>query len=115
MKRFLYWLQKKERIEKKKCGQCCLTCRYYSECRLDGELDGAERMLAEEMLCGSREEHIALFGDAGDFTNSSDDSDLDCDMEIAGLDADELELINEDERRETLEDAGLDPDDYDFD
>lgn len=23
-----------------------------------GELDGAERMFAEEMLCGSREEHI---------------------------------------------------------
>ena len=37
MKRFLYWLQEK-RIEKKKCGQCCLTCRYYSECRLDGEI-----------------------------------------------------------------------------
>lgn len=31
---------------------------------------------------------------------------------IAGLDADELELMDEDERRETLEDAGLDPDDY---
>ena len=81
----------------------------------DGELDGAERMFAEEMLCGSREEHIALFGDAGDFTNSSEDDDLDCDMEIAGLDADELELMDEDERREALEDAGLDPDDYDFD
>ena len=55
----------------------------------DGELDGAERMFAEEMLCGSREEHIALFGDAGDFKDSSEDSDFDCDMEIAGLDADE--------------------------
>lgn len=31
---------------------------------------------------------------------------------IAGLDADELELMDEDERRETLEDAGLDLDDY---
>lgn len=79
----------------------------------DGELDGAERMFAEEMLCDSREEHIALFGDAGGFTDSSEDDDFD--MKIAGLDADELELMDEDERRETLEDAGLDPDDYDFD
>lgn len=81
----------------------------------DGELDGAERMFAEDMLCASREEHIALFGDAGGFTDSSEDDDLICDMEIAGLDADELELMDEDERREALEDAGLDPDDYDFD
>ena len=42
----------------------------------DGELDGAERMFAEEMLCGSREEHIALFGDAGEFEDYGDD-DLD--------------------------------------
>ena len=37
------------------------------------------------------------------------------DLELAGLDADELEYMDEDERREALEDAGLDPDDYDFD
>ena len=47
------------------------------------------------------------------------DSDLDdiqqLDLELAGLDADELEYMDEDERREALEDAGLDPDDYDFD
>ena len=33
----------------------------------------------------------------------------------AGLDVDELDLMDADERREALEDAGLDPDDYDFD
>lgn len=33
----------------------------------------------------------------------------------AGLDKDDLELMDADERREALEDAGLDPDDYDFD
>ena len=32
---------------------------------------------------------------------------------MAGLDIDELEYMDEDERREALEDAGLDPDDYD--
>ncbi len=51
----------------------------------DGEVDAVEEYFGEKMLCGSREEHIALFGDAGDF---GDDSQ---------------------------EDAGLDPDDYDFD
>lgn len=81
----------------------------------DEEIDGAERMFAEEMLCDSREEHIALFGDAGGFTDSSEDDDFDFDMKIAGLDADELELMDEDERRKALEDAGLDLDDYDFD
>jgi len=35
-------------------------------------------------------------------------------LEAAGLDRDELEDMDEDERREALEDAGLDPDDYDF-
>ena len=32
----------------------------------------------------------------------------------AGLDYDELEFMDPDERREVLEDAGLDPDDFDF-
>ena len=31
----------------------------------DGEIDGAEMMFAEEMLCGSKEEHVALLGDYG--------------------------------------------------
>ena len=35
-------------------------------------------------------------------------------FEMSGLDADELEFMDPDERREALEDAGLDPDDYDF-
>ena len=33
----------------------------------DGEIDSSEMMFAGEMLCTSREEHEALFGDAGDF------------------------------------------------
>lgn len=35
-------------------------------------------------------------------------------LETNGLDADDLEFMDEDERREAIEDAGLDPDDYDF-
>ena len=67
----------------------------------DGELDPMERamdfMAFEEMT--SEDESI--------------DDDID-DIELAGLDYDELSMMDEDERREALEDAGLDPDDYDF-
>lgn len=80
----------------------------------DGEIDGAEMMFAEEMLCTTREEHEALFGDAGDFDDSTED-DFETDVMVAGLDVDELELMDPDDRAEALEEAGLDPDDYDFD
>ena len=79
----------------------------------DGEVDAAEEFMGMEMLCSSREEHEALFGDAGDFDDDSSE-DFDDELEMAGLDRDELEFMDEDERREALEDAGLDPDDYDF-
>ena len=79
----------------------------------DGEVDAAESFFAAEMLCGSKEEHEALFGDAGDF-EADDADDLDDELEMAGLDRFDLELMDEDERREVLEDAGLDTDDYDF-
>lgn len=79
----------------------------------DGEVDAAEEFMGMEMLCSSREEHEALFGDAGDFDDDSSE-DFDDELEMAGLDRDELEFMDEDERREALEDAGLDPDDYEF-
>ena len=49
-----------------------------------------------------------------DSDGSSEDEDLVDEIESAGLDYDELSFMDEDERREALEDAGLDPDDYDF-
>lgn len=79
----------------------------------DGKIDGAEMMFAGEMLCTSREEHEALFGDAGDFEDDAKD-DFEIDAMAAGLDVDELELMDPDDRAEALEDAGLDPDDYDL-
>ncbi len=79
----------------------------------DGHVDAAEAYFGMEMLCSSREEHKALFGDAGDF-GEEEEMDFDDELEMAGLDRDELEFMDEDERREVLEDAGLDPDDYDF-
>lgn len=82
----------------------------------DGEVDSTERFLADEMLCSSREEHIALFGDAGDFGEEVDeDEEKEDDLMYAGLDRDDLEMMEPEERREALEEAGLDPDDYDFD
>ena len=78
----------------------------------DGEVDAAEEFMGMEMLCSSREEHEALFGDAGDFDEDSEDEDDE--LELAGLDRTDLEFMDEDERREALEDAGLDPDDFDF-
>lgn len=47
--------------------------------------------------------------------DDEDDDDDDLDLDLAGLDRFDLEMIDEDERREALEDAGLDPGDYDFD
>ena len=68
----------------------------------DGKLNSMERamdfMAFNEMM---KEE---------DDTYEEEDDEL----ELAGLDYDELSFMDEDERREALEDAGLDPDDYDF-
>lgn len=80
----------------------------------DGNVDAAEAYFGMEMLCSSREEHEALFGDAGDFGEEEEETDFDDELEMAGLDRDELEFMDEDERLEALEDAGLDPDDFDF-
>ena len=44
-----------------------------------------ERFLWDELMCTSKEEHEALFGDAGDFDEDDDDEDDidfdDCDMD----------------------------------
>ena len=63
----------------------------------DGEIDSSEMMFAGEMLCTSREEHEALFGDAGDFEDDAKD-DFEIDAMAAGLDVDELELMDPDDR-----------------
>jgi hypothetical protein len=42
-----------------------------------------------------------------------DDEEILDELEMAGLDRDDLEFMDADERREALEDAGLDPDDFD--
>lgn len=46
----------------------------------DGEVDGAELMMGEEMLCSSRKEHELLFGDSenydGDDYGDEDDDEF---------------------------------------
>ena len=37
MRRVIYWLRKKKRLEKRDCGKCCVTCKYYKQCITDGE------------------------------------------------------------------------------
>jgi len=49
----------------------------------------------------------------GAFMNMVDSCQKD-ELTSAGLDIDKLDLMDDDERREVIEDAGLDPDDYDF-
>ena len=75
-----------------------------------------------------------LFGDLFDFNHDGNMSDFEraaemsflhemiseekeyeeTELELSGLDPDELGFMDPDERREVLEDAGLDPDEYDF-
>ena len=45
--------------------------------------------------------------------NDEEDEDL-TELKEAGLDPEELEYMDDDERREILEAAGLDPDEFDF-
>lgn len=68
----------------------------------DGELDRFERAMELEFLEDLCRE-----------TEDADDDD-ETELEMSGLDPLELEFMDPDERREALEDAGLDPDEYDF-
>ena len=62
----------------------------------DGELDAFESAA-----------EFGMFMNMVDFCEKEE-------LTSAGLDIDELELMDDDERREAIEDAGLDFDDFDF-
>lgn len=82
----------------------------------DGKVDGFETYVGLQIMASSRQEAIALTGDDAFYTGSDtieDDNELVDELEMAGLDIDEIADMDEDERREAIEDAGLDPDDYD--
>lgn len=78
--------------------------RDWRDINLDGKVDSWESFLADEELYS--EANAVLHSDS-EFGVADDE------LEMFGLDRDELELMDEDELREALEDAGLDPDDFD--
>ena len=68
-----------------------------------------------EMNAFERAAEFAFLDDL--FNEDEEDDEVDeqfTEFELSGLDADELEFMDPEERREILEEAGLDPDDYDF-
>ena len=70
----------------------------------DGKLDSFEEAAAFAMMASLMDE-----------AESNDESDDDRDVfGEAGLDYDELEMMDPEERDEALEAAGLDPFDFDF-
>lgn len=82
----------------------------------DGRVDDFETTDDLQMMATSRQEAIDLTGDDTFYMGNDDlyeEEDFEDELEMAGLDIDELEDMDEDERREAFEDAGLDPDDYD--
>ena len=69
----------------------------------DGRLDAVERDAEFQFVYGMTK--------SGESDSFDDDEDV---FAEAGLDYDELEYMDPEERREVLEDAGLDPDEFDF-
>lgn len=59
--------------------------------------------------------HASSYG-GGLFSSTDDDNhdDQSLDLMVAGLDEFELSLMDDDDRRTALEDAGLDPDDFSY-
>lgn len=53
----------------------------------------------------------SIMDDAGIETEMNE---IEAELEMADLNVDELEFMDDDERREIMEDSGLDLDDYDF-
>ncbi len=66
----------------------------------DGKLDNVEQ--------------AANFMAFATIMNSKETQEEVTELELSGLEVDELECMDEEERREALEEAGLDPDEYDF-
>ena len=60
-------------------------------------------------------ENAAGFSIFSDIMDEDEANKKRVDLKSSGLDEDDLELMDKDEREEALEDAGLDSDDFDFD
>ena len=67
----------------------------------DSHIDGGEWAFIND----------TLFSDDSSSSTSEDD-EIDDELEMAGLSRDDLEMMDPEERREALEDAGFDADDF---
>lgn len=79
------------------------------------ELGFLHHMITEEEKAAQRggDTYGAPFGST--FADDEEDTDmLSLDLMAAGLDEIELSLMDEDDRRSAIEDAGLDPDDFGY-
>lgn len=74
----------------------------------DGKTDMFETFVGMQMMAQSSQEAIDLTGEKAFYVGVDEIEEL----EEAGLDYDELEMMDEEERREALEEAGLDPDEF---
>ncbi len=70
----------------------------------DGHIDAGEWAFINDTVFKEDDE-------SSDFDEEEDE--LEDELEMAGLSKDDLEMMDPDERREALEDAGFDADDFD--
>lgn len=77
----------------------------------DGKMSSFERAAELQFLDSMTKDSArnSTWDDEDDW----DDDEL-TELELAGIDPEELEYMDDEERREILEEAGLDPDEYDF-
>lgn len=71
----------------------------------DGKIDACETAFINDTFF---EDHNGISSRSYD-----EDDEIEDELEMAGLDRDELEFMDPEERREALEDAGFDADDFD--
>ncbi len=79
----------------------------------DGETDFMEWSVGMQMTASSRQEVIDLTGDDTLYLGSDTLEEEEDELYFDWLDWDELAMMDDEDRRVVLEDAGLDPDDYD--
>ena len=73
----------------------------------DGELDFHERLDMDDYY--DRVNGLGIYEN----TSSNEEDDLETELEELGLDIDDLDMMDDEERAQALEDAGFDPDDWD--
>ncbi|MDY3274620.1 MAG: uroporphyrin-III methyltransferase [Agathobacter sp.] len=79
----------------------------------DGKTDFMEWSVGMQMTASSRQEAIDLTGDDTFYPGSDTLEEDDDELDLYGLDRDDLEMMDEEDMRIDLEDVGLEPDNYD--